>query len=83
MDEWRTTSRLLRALLVDLVAGTVRLLDFKPEQFSSAGEMKLSAQWNESAPVGEDIIEVIGAIGAQFDGFPKGLSHGVATVGIH
>jgi hypothetical protein len=70
-------------LLVDLVAGTVGLLDFELEQFSSADEMKLSAQWNKGATVGKDVVKVIGAVSAQFDGFLEGLSHSVASVGIH
>ena len=70
-------------MLVDLVAGTVGRLDFELEQFSSAGEMKLSAQWDKGATVGKDIVEVIGAVSAQFDGFLEGLGHSVAAVSIH
>jgi hypothetical protein len=33
--------------------------------------------------VGEDIVEVIGALGAQFVGFLESLSDGVPTVDIH
>jgi len=43
-------------LLVDLVAGTVGLLDFELEQSSSAGQMKLSAQWNKGAMAGKDVV---------------------------
>ena len=70
-------------MLVDLVAGTVGLLDFELEQFSSADEMKLSAQWNKGATVGKDIVEVIGAVGAQLNGFLQGLSDSVPSVDIN
>jgi hypothetical protein len=33
--------------------------------------------------VGEDIVEVIGSIGAQFDGFLEGLRDSVASVDVH
>jgi hypothetical protein len=50
------------------------LLDFELEEVSSSREVKLSNQWGQSAAVGEDIVEVIGSVGAQFDGFLQSLS---------
>ena len=45
--------------------------------------MELSAYWEQSATVGEDIVEVIGAIGAQFDSFLEGLGDSVASVDVY
>ena len=45
--------------------------------------MKLTDQWGESTAVGEDIVEVIGAVGAQFNGFLQSLSDGVPSVDIN
>jgi hypothetical protein len=45
--------------------------------------MKLTDQWGYSAAVGEDIVEVIGAVGAQLNGFLEGLSDRVPSVDIH
>jgi hypothetical protein len=59
------------------------LLDFKLEEVSSSSQVKLSNQWGESAAVGEDIVEVIGSVGAQLDGFLQSLSDRVPSVDIH
>jgi hypothetical protein len=59
------------------------LLDFELEEVSSSREVKLSNQWGQSAAVGEDIVEVIGAVGAQFNGFLQSLSDRLPSVDIH
>jgi hypothetical protein len=45
--------------------------------------VELSGEWEQSATVGEDIVEVIGAIGAQFDSFLEGLGDSVASVDVY
>jgi hypothetical protein len=60
---------LFTLFFVDLVAGTVGLLDFDLEQFGSPSQMKLSDQRGDRTAVGEDMVEVIGAVGAQLHGF--------------
>ena len=70
-------------LFVDLVAGAVGLLDFQLEQFRSTGEVELSGQWHQRPTVGKDVMEVIGAVGTQFNGFLKALSDSVASMNIH
>jgi hypothetical protein len=58
-------------------------LDFELEEISSSSQMKLTDQRGESAAVGEDIVEVIGAVGAQFNGFLQRLSDRLPSVDIH
>jgi hypothetical protein len=45
--------------------------------------VELSGEWEQSTTVGEDIVEVIGAIGAQLDSFLEGLRDSVASVDVH
>jgi hypothetical protein len=39
--------------------------------------------WNKVATMGKDVVEVIGAIGAQFGGSLEGLRDSVTPVGVH
>jgi hypothetical protein len=61
---------------MDVVTGAVGWLDFELEQFNSSGEMEFSTQWQEGTPMFQDIVKVIGAVGAKFYGFLQGLSDG-------
>ena len=59
------------------------MLDFELEQFSSSSQMKLADQWAYGTTVSEDIVEVIGAVGGQFNGFLQSLSNRVPSVDIN
>jgi len=45
--------------------------------------MKFSTQGDEGTPMFQDVVKVIGAVGAKLYGFLQGLSDGVSPVSIN
>lgn len=56
----------------NLVEGAVRGLHFELEQFGAVGEVERADDGSECAPVLEDVVEVIGAVGSQARWLPPG-----------